>query len=110
MIIFYAHADEFEYKRNLHAHTMDWIYIFTDLVLLARVDVPTDEEALDDLGRNANLLYIFHQDDPDSQQANDVRSERQPQSQQGSDVLYIIFNRLVLATTIDESNVPFYSM
>ena len=86
MIIFYAHADEFEYKRNLHAHTMDWIYIFTDLVLLARVDVPTDEEALDDLGRNVDL-YAFHQDDPDidSQQVNDVRSQRHLQSQQGAD-------------------------
>ena len=26
---------------------------------VARVDVPTDEEALDDLGRNVDL-YIFH--------------------------------------------------
>ena len=32
---------------------------------VARVDVPTDEEALDDLGRNADL-YAFHQDDADS--------------------------------------------
>ena len=52
---------------------------------VARVDVPTDEEALDDLGRNADL-YIFHQDDPDSQQVNDIRSQRQLQSQQGADV------------------------
>ena len=47
---------------------------------VARVDVPTDEEALDDLGRNADL-YIFHQDDSDSQQVNDVRTGRQLQSQ-----------------------------
>ena len=40
---------------------------------VARVDVPTDEEALDDLGRNADL-YIFHQDVADSQQVNDVRT------------------------------------
>ena len=33
---------------------------------VARVDAPTDEDALDDLGRNADL-YIFHQDDADSQ-------------------------------------------
>ena len=31
----------------------------------ARVDVPTDEEALDDLGRNTDL-YSFHQDNADS--------------------------------------------
>ena len=44
-----------------------------------------DEEALDDLGRNADL-YIFNQDDSDSQQVDDVRSGRQPHSQQGADV------------------------
>ena len=51
---------------------------------VARVDVPTDEEALDDLGRNADL-YAFHQDDADSQRLNDVRSGRQLQSQHGVD-------------------------
>ena len=40
---------------------------------VARDDVANDEEALDDLGRNAGL-YIFHQDDADSQQVNDVRT------------------------------------
>ena len=39
---------------------------------VARDDVPTDEEALDDWGCNADL-YIFHQDVVDSQQINDVR-------------------------------------
>ena len=64
---------------------------------VARVDVPTDEEALNDLGRNADL-YIFHHDDAGSQQVNDVRSGRQLKSQQGADVAtcYIIFSRLVL--------------
>jgi len=54
---------------------------------VARVDVPTDEEALDDLGRNADL-YAFHQDDADSQQINDIniRSVRQLHSQQGATV------------------------
>ena len=33
---------------------------------VARDDVLTDEEALGDLGRNTDL-YIFHQDDADSQ-------------------------------------------
>ena len=51
---------------------------------VARVDVPTDEEALDDLGRNADL-YIFHQDIADSQQVNDVRTGCQTQSRQGED-------------------------
>ena len=55
--------------------------ILTREVEVARDDVPTDEEALDDLRRNADL-YIFHQDDADSQQVNDVRSGRQLQSQQ----------------------------
>ena len=57
--------------------------ILTREVEVARDDVPTDEEALDDLRRNADL-YIFHQDDADSQQDNDVRSGRQLQSQQGA--------------------------
>ena len=35
---------------------------------MTRVDIPTGEKALDDLGRNADLR-AFHQDDPDSQQA-----------------------------------------
>ena len=52
---------------------------------VARDDVPTDEEALDDLGRNADS-YIFHQDDADSKQVNDVRTGRQSLSQQGEDV------------------------
>ena len=46
---------------------------------VARVDVPTDEEALDDLGRNADLyiyIYIFHQDDADSQHVNNARRGR----------------------------------
>ena len=51
---------------------------------LATVDAPTDEEALDDLARNADL-YIFNQDDSDSQQGDDVRSGQQPHSQQGAD-------------------------
>ena len=37
------------------------------------VDVSTDEEALDDLGRNVDS-YIFNQDDSDSQQVDDVRA------------------------------------
>ena len=36
------------------------------------VDVSTDNEALDDLGRNADL-YTFNQDDSDNQQVDDVR-------------------------------------
>ena len=51
---------------------------------LAMVDALTDEEALDDQVRNANL-YIFNQDDSDSQQGDDVRSGQQPHSQQGAD-------------------------
>jgi len=51
----------------------------------AKVDALTDEEPVDDLGRNADL-YIFNQDDSDSQQVDDVRSGRQPHSQQGTDV------------------------
>ena len=39
---------------------------------------------MDDLGRNADL-YIFNQDDSDSQQVDDVRSGRQLYSQQGAD-------------------------
>ena len=39
---------------------------------VARVDVSTDEEALEDLGRNADL-YTFNQDDSDNQQVDDVR-------------------------------------
>ena len=46
---------------------------------VARDDVPNDEEAFDDLGRNADLC-IFRQDDADSQQVNDVRTGRQLQS------------------------------
>ena len=57
-----------------------------------RVDVSTDEEALDDLRRNADL-YIFHQDDADNQKVIDVRSGRQLHSQQGTDV-YIILRTL----------------
>ena len=41
---------------------------------VARDDVPNDGEALDDLRRNADL-YIFHQDDADSQQVNNVRTK-----------------------------------
>ena len=52
---------------------------------VARDDVPTDEEALDDFERIADL-YIFHQDDADSQRVNDVRTERQLWSQHGEDV------------------------
>jgi len=44
---------------------------------VARDDVPNDEQALDDLGRNADL-YILHQDVADSQQVNDVRTWCQP--------------------------------
>ena len=58
---------------------------------VARDDVPTDEEALDDLGRNAGL-YIFHQDDADSQQVNDVRTGCQLQFNRVK--MYIIFSRL----------------
>ena len=49
------------------------LYIILVSREVARVDVPNDEEALDDLGRNADL-YIFHQDIADSQQVNDVRT------------------------------------
>ena len=61
--------------------------ILTREVEVARDDVPTDEEALDDLRRNADL-YIFHQDDADSQQVNDVTTgcQCQLQSQYGEDV------------------------
>ena len=51
-----------------------------------------DEEALDDLGRNADL-YIFNQDDSDSQQVDDVRSGRQPHdSLQGTDAYNFQFS------------------
>ena len=65
---------------------------------VARVDVPAEGEALDDLGRNADL-YIFHQDDADSQQVNDVRSGRRATATVSTlkrAQTCIVFSRLVL--------------
>ena len=56
------------------------------------VNSPTDEKALDDLGRNADL-YVFNQDDSDNQQVDDVRSGRQPHSQQGAGRLVLTKSR-----------------
>ena len=75
---------------------------------VARVDAPTDEDALDDLGRNADL-YIFHQDDAHSQQATSERCQERASSAAVSTgrghrrtyiyILYICTYRTVPRTT-----------